>query len=73
MKTSLILLLTSLFAISTHAQNLTGKIVDGQSRPLEFANIVLRLAKDSSFTEGTVSDPGKRYPRLPASNFQHRL
>lgn len=56
MKTSLILLLLCGITVSSHAQTLSGKITDEKARPLEFANIVLLLANDSSFVEGTVSD-----------------
>lgn len=61
LKANLTFLLVVFFAVSAYAQNLSGKIVDGQGRPLEFANLILRNSADSSFTAGTVSDPNGKF------------
>lgn len=37
------------------SQSLTGKVVDGQSHAIEFANVAL-YDKDSTFLAGTVTD-----------------
>ena len=44
------------FPIRFLAQNITGKIVNGNSLPIEFANVILLQAQDSSFVNGTVTD-----------------
>lgn len=42
-------------ATAVHAQDITGKVVGVDDQPLEFANIALLQASDSSFIKGTVS------------------
>lgn len=54
-------LLTSILlffpAISAIAQDIKGKVIDGESsEPLAFANVILINARDSSFVKGTVTD-----------------
>jgi iron complex outermembrane recepter protein len=49
----------SLFLLSCfqlNAQHITGSIVDAQSKPQEFATVMLMYAKDSSLTKGAVTD-----------------
>lgn len=41
--------------ISMKAQNITGKVVDEQGMPIEYANIVVLSLPDSAFVAGTVS------------------
>lgn len=58
MKTHLISLLITLFALSgTYAQNvrISGKVVDGKHEPIAFANIALQHT-DSTFVTGCTSD-----------------
>lgn len=42
-------------AVCMNAQNISGKLVDGQDQPLAYANIVLQQS-DSTFVTGTTSD-----------------
>lgn len=52
-------LLAILFAgatAATQAQTITGKLTDETNTPLEYANIVLLTANDSTFIQGTVTD-----------------
>lgn len=73
MKTSLTLFLICGFAVATYAQNLSGKITDVQGHPLEFANLVLLDRKDSSFIEGTVSDPTGSFAFLVKDSLDYLL
>ena len=42
-------------AALTHAQNLTGKVIDEKKEPLAYANVILQTA-DSAFLAGTTTD-----------------
>lgn len=42
--------------VITHAQTLSGKLIDAEQRPVSFANIVLLSLPDSAFVAGTISD-----------------
>lgn len=46
----------SAFSVRIYSQTLTGKVVDENNRPLEFANIVLLALPDSAFVQGTISN-----------------
>lgn len=48
--------LCTLTIVVTHAQTLTGKLIDDQQQPVSFANIVLLSLPDSAFVAGTISD-----------------
>lgn len=48
--------LCMLTIVVTHAQTLTGKLIDAEQRPVSFANIVLLSLPDSAFVAGTISD-----------------
>ena len=50
------LLLLSMFSAATFAiaQNITGHIIDEQSQPMPFANVVLVNRVDSTFIAGAV-------------------
>lgn len=73
MKTHLISLLITLFALSgTYAQNvrISGKVVDGKHEPIAFANIALQHT-DSTFVTGCTSDNKGTFamPGLAAGNY----
>ena len=51
----LALVVLMLGAVWTHAQNLTGKVIDENREPLAYANVVLQTA-DSVFLAGTTTD-----------------
>lgn len=40
-----------------NGQTITGKVVDEQQNPMQYANIVLLSMPDSTFIQGTISDP----------------
>jgi hypothetical protein len=42
--------------ISVQAQTISGKVIDEDAVPLEFANVVLLQTMDSSFVAGTTTD-----------------
>ena len=51
-----LLLLTMLLAVTfANAQNITGRIIDEQSHPMPFANVVLVNRADSAFIAGAVT------------------
>lgn len=57
MKKYFIILLSLLFfSTIIYAKNITGKVIDSKNQPLEFANVLILNANDSSFVEGTVTD-----------------
>lgn len=47
-----------LLSISTvgYAQLLTGRVIDTDKRPVDFANVILLLLPDSTFLQGTITD-----------------
>ena len=52
-----ILLIGVMSAVSaTHAQQLTGRVLDAQNQPIEFANVALYALPDSSLVTGTITD-----------------
>lgn len=55
-KVCIFTLFISAFVINITAQNITGKIIDTDNTPIEFANVVLYNYEDSSFFSGTISD-----------------
>jgi hypothetical protein len=55
-KTILLLCGMMLIPLCIAAQQVTGRIVDEQQQPLEFANVVWLALPDSSFVQGTVTD-----------------
>ena len=51
------LIVTVLLSVCyVNAQTISGKVVDEQNTPIEFANVVLLQKADSSFVAGTVTD-----------------
>lgn len=42
-------------SVSLHAQTVSGRLVDEESRPMAFANVVILSPEDSSYVAGTVS------------------
>ena len=54
----LFLVAASLTTLLAHAQNATisGRLVDEQQQPIEYANVVLLSLPDSAFVTGVVSD-----------------
>ena len=57
MKRFYILLIGIVGAVfTTHAQQLTGRVVDAQNQPIEFANVVLYALPDSLLVTGTITD-----------------
>lgn len=53
----LILSLNLIFSVLwVDAQNITGTLVDEDSKPISFANVVLLSSKDSSFVQGTITN-----------------
>ncbi len=42
--------------VAAHAQQLTGRVVDSQNQPIEFANVALYALPDSSLVTGTITD-----------------
>ncbi|RGK95162.1 outer membrane beta-barrel protein [Prevotella disiens] len=53
---NLIITILAFVTLQTMAQELTGKIVDENQRPVSFANIVVLSGKDSTLLGGTVSN-----------------
>jgi len=51
------------------AQNITGKVVNSDSLPIEFANVILLQTEDSSFVSGTVTDEKGNFslPSVPGN------
>ena len=43
-------------ACATYAQQLTGRVVDTQNQPIEFANVALYALPDSALVTGTITD-----------------
>lgn len=58
LRTYLFLVVASLTALWAHAQDATisGRLVDEQQHPVEYANVVLLSLPDSAFVAGVVSD-----------------
>lgn len=56
MKTKLLFFCLLLVAASSFSQNISGRLMDEENKPVEFANIVLLSLPDSTFIQGTISD-----------------
>ena len=56
MKAFITTILIALTAFSTIAQNISGKVIDEQNQPIEFANVALYSLLDSTLRTGTVSN-----------------
>ena len=54
-----------IFATTVSAQTLTGKVVDTQNQPIEFANIALYLLPDSTLVTGTVTNTEGEFSLTP--------
>ena len=52
----LLLIGTLAAACATYAQQLTGRVMDTQNQPIEFANVALYTLPDSSLVTGTITD-----------------
>jgi uncharacterized protein (DUF697 family) len=55
MKQTILLIVCILFTLVANAQKFFGRIIDEQSQPMPFANVVLLNPADSTFIVGTVS------------------
>ncbi|MDR2127106.1 MAG: outer membrane beta-barrel protein [Prevotellaceae bacterium] len=66
------LIFSLIFPVTLAAQNITGKIANNDSLPIEFANVILLQAKDSSFIKGTVTDKNGNFS-LPNDNGNYLL
>ena len=57
-----IVLLTCAFSVYTaFAQNITGKVVDENNKPMEFVNVVLLSCTDSAYIAGTMTQEDGRF------------
>ena len=55
----MIIFLSNILCLSVFSQiSYTGKLLDENSQPLPYANVVLLSLPDSAFVTGTVSDEG---------------
>lgn len=52
----LVILAAFLFSINLSAQTITGKVVDTENQPIEFANVALYSFPDSGMISGTITD-----------------
>lgn len=59
-------------SVSLHAQTVSGRLVDEESRPMAFANVVILSPEDSSYVAGTVSREDGTFS-LNNSSGQERL
>ncbi|WP_455673527.1 outer membrane beta-barrel protein [Phocaeicola sp.] len=66
-KATVCLVLFLFVKVIASAQGITGKVMDEQNEPIEFANIVLLSPADSSFVQGTISHEDGSF-RLAASS-----
>lgn len=48
-------------ALSAYTQNVSGKIIDEQNKPIEFATVALYSLSDSMLTNGTITDDDGRF------------
>lgn len=55
MKTLLSMLISTFLSIGISAQTVSGKLIDENSQPLPYANVVLLSLPDSTFVTGTIS------------------
>lgn len=55
MKTLLSVFISTFLSISISAQTVSGKLIDENSQPLPYANVVLLSLPDSTFVTGTIS------------------
>lgn len=60
-----------LYVISFSQNKITGTVVDASGFPLEFANILLLDAKDSSFVRGEIAGPDGLYTFEDAENGEY--
>lgn len=56
MKTIVSIIVFGFFSISLSSQNITGKVIDKQNQPIEFANVALYSLPDSTLITGTVTN-----------------
>ncbi len=64
MKKTFFILTFCLMAMVVQAQNINGRIIDENAKPLPFTNVVLLSLPDSTFVQGAVSDiNGQRQSR----------
>lgn len=66
-KSTLCVALFLFIRFTVSAQAISGKIIDEQDQPVEFANIVLLSQQDSSFVQGTISQKDGTYQMKTAS------
>ena len=55
MKTLLSVFISTFLSIGISAQTVSGKLIDENSQPLPYANVVLLSLPDSTFVTGTIS------------------
>jgi hypothetical protein len=63
----LLLLVTIALIATTHAQNLTGKVVDENNTPLAYANVILQTA-DSIYLAGTTTQADGKFELVQSEN-----
>ena len=63
-----LLLIALFFGGHLSAQPFNGKVTDAKNQPVEFVNIVLLSAKDSTFINGTVTDKNGAFSIKPNGN-----
>ena len=63
----LLLLVTIALIATTHAQNLTGKVVDENNTPLAYANVILQTA-DSIYLAGTTTQADGKFELVKSEN-----
>ena len=73
MKKILVLMVFAVSYVVTVAQTVKGKVTDGNNNPIEFANIVLSHANDSSFVSGTTSGKDGGYVLHATNNGEYLL
>ena len=54
-KVFLLALIGITFPVTLSAQTISGKLIDENSQPLSYANVVLLSLPDSAFVSGTIS------------------
>lgn len=72
MRSKLLFLGLLLTATQSFSQNISGRLIDEESKPVEFANIVLLSLPDSTFLQGTISDTNGIF-QLPSDGKTERL
>lgn len=61
MKSFFLFLLTLLAAVAVQAQKITGRVLQADGAPAEFATVTLHLAADSTLVKGTITGANGQY------------